>query len=182
MKSAFVIFADGFEDVEAITPVDYLRRSGVSVTTVGLIVRTVVSAHQISIICDKDLSEVAGLPLPDLVVLPGGGRGSENLAASEALRFLVTRMMKEQRLVGAICASPAVVLYPWGLLEGRSYTCYGSLGDHFTVKPSKSRLVVDLNLITARAAGVAEEFSLALVRALCGEKMATEVGDAILAR
>lgn len=182
MKSAFVFLADGFEDVEAVTPIDYLRRAGVSVTVVGVTGRSAVSAHNLSVLCDKTLAEISGSGLPDLVVLPGGGKGSQNLASSPELKTLVTHMMKEKRLVGAICAAPAVVLGGWGLLEGRSFTCFTGLGDNLPVKPLKNRVVIDKNLITARAAGVAEEFSLALIKTLCGGSVATEIGDAILSR
>jgi len=182
MKSAYVFFADGFEDVEAVTPVDYLRRAGVAVTTVALVARMAVSGHSLSVQCDKSLSELGGAPLPDLVVLPGGGKGADNLAASEELRHLVTRMLKEGRLIGAICAAPAVVLGDWGLLNGRAYTCFPGLGGDLADKPLEKRVVVDSNLITSRSAGTAEEFSLALVRALCGPEPAAKIAEAILAR
>ncbi len=182
MKSAFVFLADGFEDVEAVTPIDYLRRAGVSVTVVGVTGGIAVSAHHLSVTCDKTLGELDGLPLPDLAVLPGGGKGSENLASSVGLKELITRMFAERRFVGAICASPAVVLGVWGLLEGRSFTCFPGMGENFPVKPLKNRVVVDLNLITSRSAGTAEEFSLALIKALCGESAASKISDAILAR
>jgi 4-methyl-5(b-hydroxyethyl)-thiazole monophosphate biosynthesis len=182
MKSAFVFLADGFEDVEAVTPVDYLRRAGVSVTVVGITGRTVVSSHQLALSCDRTLTEVLSGPLPDLVVLPGGGKGSENLSESPELEKLVVRMFRENRLVGALCAAPAVVLGGWGLLEGRVWTGYPGNGDNLPVKPLEKRVVIDSNLITARAAGVAEEFTLALVDALCGSVIAAKVADSILSR
>lgn len=177
-----MFLADGFEDVEAITPIDYLRRAGVLVTVVGVTGISVSSSHHLSVVCDKVIGEIMEKPLPDLIVLPGGGKGSENLAASSDLKVLVKAMFQEKRWVGAICASPAVVLGKWGLLEGRSYTCFPGVGDNLPVKPRTERLVVDSYLITARAAGVAEEFSLQLIESLCGSKTAIEIADAILAR
>lgn len=182
MKQAFVFLADGFEDVEAVTPIDYLRRAGVTVAVVGVPRRTVESSHGLRVVCDTSLSELVPGALPDLAVLPGGGKGSENLAASENLKHIIESMFQERRLVGAICAAPAVVLGGWGLLEGRSYTCYPGLGKKLAVKPQEKRVVVDLNLITARSAGVAEEFSLALITALCGSTESEKIRDAILAR
>lgn len=182
MKRAFVFLADGFEDVEAVTPIDYLRRAGVSVTVVGISGKIAVSSHQVSITCDALLSDIITAPLPDLAVLPGGSKGSENLAASTELKSFITRMMAEHRFVGAICAAPALVLGAWGLLDGRSFTCFPGLGEKLSTKPLKERVVVDLNLITSRSAGTAEEFSLALVKLLCGTGEATKLADAILAR
>ncbi len=182
MKNAYVFLADGFEEVEAITPIDYLRRAGVSVTVVGVSGRTAVSARKIVVECDRALAEVVSGPLPDLAVLPGGAKGSENLAASTELKGLVGRMLAEKRLVGAICAAPAVALGGWGYLTGRKYTCYPGEGDSLPVKPLSARVVTDGNLVTARAAGVAEEFALELVRVLVGPDEAAKIAQAILAR
>ncbi len=182
MKNAYVFLADGFEEVEAITPIDYLRRAGVTVTVVGVTARSAVSARKIVIECDRTLPEVLSLSLPDLAVLPGGGKGSANLASSDELKALIGRMLAGKRLVGAICAAPAVALGSWGFLSGRRYTCYPGMGDALADKPVADRVVVDGNLITARAAGVAEEFSLALVRALVGPDEAKRIAGDILAR
>lgn len=182
MKKAFVFLADGFEDVEAITPIDFLRRAGVDVTVVGVTGRTVVSSHHVPVVCDRTLPEMTSSALPDLVVLPGGGKGSENLATSGDLKKLVTAMMQEKRLVGAICAAPAVVLGGWGLLEGRRYTCFPGTEKGLRVKPLERRVVTDDNLITARAAGTAEEFSLELIRLLCGDEAMEKVSSGVIAR
>ena len=182
MKTAYVFFADGFEDVEAITPIDYLHRAGVDVTIVGVTGLTVVSSHGLSVQTELTIDEITGEFLPDLAVLPGGGKGSKNLAASVELRKFIVRMMQAQKGIGAICAAPAVVLGGWGLLEGHSYTCYPGMGNDLSVKPLEKRVVIDGPLVTARAAGVAEEFALALVRYLCGQQIATKVAADILAR
>lgn len=174
--------ADGFEEVEAITSIDYLRRAGVTVTVVGVTGRSVVSARKIVLECDRTLPEVISLSLPDLAVLPGGSAGSANLASSAELKAFIGRMLGEKRLVGAICAAPAVALGSWGFLSGRRYTCYPGEGESLADKPVAERVVVDGNLITARAAGVSEEFSLALVRALVGSGEAERIAGAILAR
>ncbi len=182
MKSAYVFLADGFEDVEAVTPIDYLRRAGLRVTAVGVTGRTVTSGHDLKIAADAALSEVLSLPLPDLVVLPGGGMGSKNLSESEGVRRIVGAMLAEGRAVGAICAAPAVVLGAWGLLEGRRWTCYPGSDDGLKGEPLEERVVTDGNLITSRAAGTAEEFSLALVALTAGKSIADKLKIGLLAR
>lgn len=182
MKKAFVFLADGFEDVEAVTPIDYLRRAGVSVTVVGVSGKTVVSSHSLRVACDADLAGVEGGPLPDLVVLPGGKKGSENLAACSPIRDLVSRMLDGKRLVGAICAAPAVVLGGWGFLEGRKYTCYPGCEEGLPARPLERRVVTDGNLVTSRGAGTAEEFAFELIRLLCGEEAADQIARSVIAR
>ncbi len=182
MKKAYVFLADGFEEVEGITPIGYLRRAGVGVTVVGVTGPVAVSARDISVVCDRTLDGLAGEPLPDLAVLPGGARGSRNLAASAPLRDLVSRMSGAGRIVGALCASPAVVLAPWGLLDGREWTCYPGAEDGLGVTVSEKRVVVDGPFVTSRGAGTAEEFSLALIAVLLGESAAERVRSEIVAR
>jgi len=182
MKNVYVFLADGFEDVEAVTPIDYLRRAGAKVTVVGISGEKAVSAHGLTVLCDCGIDEIVSSPLPDLAVLPGGGPGSKNLASSSALKGLISRMFAENRLVGAICAAPAVALGSWGLLSLRKYTCYPGMGEDLPVKPLSARVVVDGNLITSRAPGTAEEFSLELVRALCGAAAAKSLTGDILSR
>lgn len=182
MKNACVFLADGFEDIEAVTPIDLLRRTGVTVTVVALKGHEAVSARGLRVACDAPLAEILSKPLPDLAVLPGGGSGSRNLAASAELEKFVKKLFTEGKTVGAICAAPAVALGSWGLLEGKKYTCFPGMGEDLPVKPLASRVVVDGNLITSQAAGSAEEFSLALVASVCGKEAAEKVASEIHAR
>lgn len=182
MKSAYVFLADGFEDVEAVTPIDYLRRAGLRVTVVGVTGKTVSSGHELTIVADASLDEVLPLPLPDLAVLPGGGMGSKNLSESRGVRRIVEAMLAEGRAVGAICAAPAVVLGAWGLLEDRRWTCYPGSADGLRCEPLEERVVRDGNLITSRGAGTAEEFSLALVALVSGQSIADKLKIGLLAR
>lgn len=182
MKSAYVFLADGFEDVEAVTPIDYLRRAGLKVVVVGVTGKKVKSAHDLLVETDAVIDEVAGLPLPDLAVLPGGGQGSKNLAQSRGVRSIVEGMMHGGKLVGAICAAPAVVLGGWSLLIGRKWTCYPGSGDNLKPAPLEDRVVVDGNLITSRGAGTAEEFALALVSQTAGESIANKLRIGLIAR
>jgi DJ-1 family protein len=182
MKTAWLFLADGFEEVEAVTPIDYLRRAGVSVTIVGLPGTKVVSARNLTVVCDAGFDDLPLDRLPDLAVLPGGGKGSRNLAASGGLEKIVRSMLEKGLGVGAICAAPALALGGWGLLSGRRFTCYPEMDADLPVRSENSRVVVDGNLITAQAAGAAEEFSLELVRFLCGERAAGDLSSSILAR
>lgn len=182
MKSAYVFLAEGFEDIEAVTPIDYLRRAGLRVVVVGVTGKKVKSAHELLIETDAVLDEVLDLPLPDLVVLPGGGLGSKNLSESAGVRRLVEAMMHGGRLVGAICAAPAVVLGGWSLLVGRKWTCYPGSGDSLRPAPLEERVVVDGNLITSRGAGTAEEFALSLVSHTVGEAISNKLRIGLLAR
>jgi 4-methyl-5(b-hydroxyethyl)-thiazole monophosphate biosynthesis len=182
MKSAWVFLADGFEDIEAVYPVDILRRAGVEVTVVGVTGPGAVSSHGLGVACDLALVDIEASPLPDCVVFPGGGPGSRNLAASAGAKRIALRMFADNRLVGAICAAPAVALGAWGLLAGRSYTCFPGSDKNLTDKSSGKRVEIDGNLVTAQAAGVAEEFALALVEKLCGKDAERKVALEIVAR
>ncbi len=182
MKTACVFLANGFEDVEAVTPIDYLRRAGVHVAVVALEGTEAVSSHSLTIRCDCSLGDILDSPLPDMVVLPGGMKGSELLSSASELRTLVRKMMDERRFVAAICAAPAVVLGSWGLLDGRKWTGYPGVGATLTPRLGKERVVVDGHLVTSRAAGCAEEFSLELVKLLCGPEAMRKLADSILAR
>lgn len=180
MKSALVLLAEGFEEVEAISPIDYLRRAGVAVTTLAVGDNpTVAGSHGIAVRADGLLSAWEGQA--DAVVVPGGGAGSKNLAASAAVGALLRTFADTGRVVAAICAAPAVVLAPLGLLAGKRFTCFPGMeglveGGRF----SAERVVVDGRTITSRAAGSAGEFALAVAAALVGDEKAREIGQAVL--
>jgi 4-methyl-5(b-hydroxyethyl)-thiazole monophosphate biosynthesis len=180
MKRACVILAEGFEEVEAITPVDYLRRAGVEVTVAGLGARRVMGGHGITVEADLSLSEAAGDF--DAVIVPGGAKGAANLAASPEAASFIKRHFSAGRLVAAICAAPAVVLHgACGILAGRRFTGYpgteSQVSGAFFVPDA---VVLDGNLLTSRAAGTAGRFARALVSLLLGEEAASEVAAKVL--
>jgi len=175
MKRVALILADGFEEVEAITPIDFLRRGGVEVITAGLRSRQVTGSHGITVQADTTLDE---LPEElDGVVLPGGMPGSVNLHASEGVAGLVLRLAADERLVAAICAAPARVLAPLGVLSGRCATC--APGEETAFGPditfSEERVVRDGMVVTSRGAGTAAEFAEELLRLLVSEQAAQDV-------
>lgn len=182
MKTACLLLADGFEEVEAITPLDYLRRAGIQVYVAGITGKTVSGAHGIKIESDSG-SEAMGKDY-DCIIVPGGGRGADNIAASPSAVFLIKRHFAAGQLVAAICAAPAVVLHgACGILGGRSFTCYPGLeagvkGARF----SEERVVVDGNLITSRGPGTAGEFAEEIVRYLAGADAAEELVEKTLLR
>ena len=174
MKKVALLLAEGFEEVEALTPADLLRRAGVEVILTGVNDYTVRGGHDISVEADMTLDE-----LPDDldgVIIPGGMPGASNIAASQKAMKLIKRVYNNSELVGAICAAPAVVLGETGLLEGRKFTCYPGFETKVTgAKYSKDRVVKDSNIITACGVGAAAEFSLALIEYLVSKEKAKEI-------
>jgi 4-methyl-5(b-hydroxyethyl)-thiazole monophosphate biosynthesis len=179
MKTACVLLADGFEEVEAITPIDYLRRAGAEVTVVGIAGTHVLSARGIKIEADAG-PEGLGQSF-DCVIVPGGGKGSANLAADTTVGDFILRHFAAGKIVAAICAAPLVVLGPLGILKGRRFTCFPGLENEVHEDGyCRDRVVVDGNLISSRAAGTAGEFSLALISALFDSAKAREIARAVV--
>ena len=177
--TAYVFLAEGFEEVEALTPVDILRRGGVTVKTVGIGAKTVTGSHGIPVVCDIAEEDVIPEEI-DLMVLPGGIPGTPNLGASLTIQEGLAYAAQEDLWVGAICAAPSV-LGENGLLHGRKYTCYpGFENDEkyhgtYTAAP----LQQDGKIVTANGAGSAMTCALYLLAALQGEEKALEVARSI---
>ena len=167
--SVLVALADGFEEIEAVTPIDVLRRAGLNVTTVGLVGRTVTGSHGIVLTTDQAWSDLT-FPSPDVLVLPGGMPGSQNLGIHPDLQQMARQMAQADGCLAAICAAPAFTLAAWGLLAGRRATCYPGCEKMFPadVTYRDDPVVVDARVITARGPGVALEFSFRLVELLQG--------------
>ena len=196
MKKVAVMLADGFEEIEALSPVDLLRRASVEVVTVGK--ELVKGSRGISVATDMRVSEfLEGCNkngLPDAVIVPGGLNGTKNLASCGKAGNFITEMWKNGKLVCAICAAPVVVLSPLGILQNKKYTCYPTMendfpqftGDNWQEKVygavhSSENVVVDGNLITSRGAGTALDFSFAIIEALCGKEVMEQVKKSIVA-
>lgn len=171
----YVFLADGFEEVEALAPVDILRRAGKDVYTVGVGSKTVRGTHGIPVICDKTIEEISLQDKPEAVLLPGGMPGTNNLEASDAVRGFVRDAYEDGRLVCAICAAPSVLGH-MGLLEGRKATCFPGF-EHALLGANVTgdRVCRDGNVLTAKGAGVALSFGFAIVQALCGDSLAQEL-------
>jgi len=182
MKKAIVILAEGFEEIEAITPIDILRRANIDVKVCSLADLEVKGSHGISVKADIGFDEIKGDV--DAVILPGGSPGARNLSESSEVSGLIQRMASDGRLVAAICASPAVVLFPAGILKGKKATCYPGTEKVFgkDVEFIEEDVVVDGNVITSRGAGTAVAFSLEIVAALAGKDKAESLRKEIVAK
>ena len=174
----YVFLADGFEEAEAIVPIDLLKRAGIKVSTVGVGSTTPTGSHGITVMAD--VSEELFLPQDDLeaIVLPGGMPGTANLAMSETVKRAVRLASSEEITVAAICAAPSI-LAEQGMLRGRRATVFpdfkDKLGESYTDEP----VVYDAPFLTSRAAGSAVDFALRLVEILRGADAASDVAARI---
>ncbi|MEM0333050.1 MAG: DJ-1/PfpI family protein [Candidatus Aenigmatarchaeota archaeon] len=160
---AIVPLAEGFEEIEAITIIDVLRRAGIKVDIVGIEDEIVVGRNGIKILCEKTLNEIEQIDY-DLIVLPGGNPGYKNLMNSEILLNIIRNMNSKGRIIGAICASPLVLLKA-GILKDKKATCYPTLKNEIPNYEDK-KVVVDGNIITSQGPATAIEFSLEIVKIL----------------
>ena len=182
VKKVLVILADGFEEIEALAPIDVLRRCGASVTVAGLGNLQIKGAHGVWVRCDVELLDVREERF-DAIVLPGGMPGAANLHKSEMVNSVILDTYKRGDLVCAICASPAFVLAPTGVLEGKRCTCYpGCEGVAPTVKFGTYRTVRDGNVITAAGPGTALEFSLLIAEALFGKQVSDKLCSGMICK
>jgi 4-methyl-5(b-hydroxyethyl)-thiazole monophosphate biosynthesis len=179
-KAVLVPLAPGFEEIEAVTIIDVLRRAGVTVRVVGLTTRAVTGAHGITLECDGLLDEVRTEEFA-MLVLPGGMPGTTNLAADGRVLALARALESSGRTVAAICAAP-LVLERAGLLGGREVTSYPSVRDKLTsARVLATPCVVSSGpVITSQGVGTALEFALTLVAELAGPARARELGAALL--
>ena len=173
MKVALIL-ANGFEEVEALAPLDILRRAGVSVETVGIGAKTIVGAHNIPVIADVSSLD-ADKDSYDAVIFPGGMPGSVNIDNSPFTDEIITSVMKKGGRLAAICAAP-LVLGRRGLLEGKRATCFpGFEGELKGAKIVKSGVVTDGNITTASGMLVALDFAKELASLLASSKIAEEI-------
>lgn len=179
MDTVYVFLAEGFEEVEALTPVDMLRRAEVPVQTVGVTGKTVTGSHGIPVVADVDGE---GFALPQdaaMVVLPGGGPGTENLKQSPMVEAALNEANARGLYIAAICAAPTV-LHKYGYLKGKTATAFPSVQGQLAGSTVTGKAVeVDGKVITGRSAGVALEFAHALVTAMAGGAKADEVVEKV---
>lgn len=180
MKKILVPLATGFEEIEAVTVVDILRRAGARVVTAGLEQRNVTGSHGIQLVADCVLAEAAGERW-DLIVLPGGGPGTERLAADARVLALLHEQTSAGRPAAAICAAP-FVLQQAGVTAGRQITIHPAWAERITTATvANTPVQTDGTLVTGRSAGAALEFAFALVRLLYGDAKVAEINAGVLA-
>ncbi len=171
----YVMLADGFEEVEAIEPIDILRRGGVEVQTVGVKGKTVTGAHGIPIIADIEIREV-DMESMDLLMLPGGA-GHEILDASNAVHALISYAVTHGIYISAICAAPSI-LGKKLILEGKRATCFPGYEKYlYGADIIGEKAVVDGKIITGKGAGAAADFGFAMLEILKDKETADKIKE-----
>ncbi len=178
----YVFLADGFETVEALCPVDIMRRSGLEVKTVSLNKdKHVTSKQDVTLIADLSIDQIENLDGVRLLMLPGGMPGTTNLKNSEQLSKLLLEAAKLGIKLAAICAAPSV-LGSLGLLEGREAVCFPGFEKELKgAKLSNKKVVCTSDRITAVGMGVSLEFALKIVESLLSKEKAEEIRRSVLA-
>ncbi len=165
----YVFLADGFEEIEAIAPVDILRRAGAEVKTVGVNSSHITATHGVEFVTDITADEVELNEKLEMVVLPGGMPGANNLENSEVVQSAIDYCAKYEKFLGAICAAPKILGHK-GLLKGKKATCFpGFESELYGADLKADTVVADGKFITAKGAGAAIDFGLKLVEALYGK-------------
>lgn len=176
----YILLAEGFEEVEALTPVDLLRRAGIETKLVGVTGETVCGARGISVVTDLGMDEI-DLSSADMLVLPGGMPGTTNLYADNRVTDAVRTMADADKYVAAICAAPSIILGGMGLLEGRKATCYPGMEDGMKgAEAVKTTCGTDGKFITSCGVGGALDFACALITALAGREKADEIASSVV--
>ncbi len=181
MRPSYVMFADGFEEIEALTVVDVMRRAGMPVVTMSIYeTPEAIGAHGVTVVADEafdpDMLEDA-----EWIVCPGGMPGASNLAENETLCEILKERNEADEKIAAICASPSVIFGPLGLLSGRNATCYPGMEDGLEgANVIEDMAVIDGNIITGRGPAAAAEFALAIVKTTVGDDVAADVAAGML--
>ena len=181
MCEVCAFFANGLEEVEALTVVDLLRRAEISVTTVSIHDRTeVIGAHGIKIQADITASQVHNFQEYKMIFLPGGGEGTQNLEECSLVKTLVCEFDREKKKVAAICAAPRI-LGKLGILQGKRSTSYPSVTDQLDgAIVTENSVETDGNITTSRGVGTAIDMRLELIRLLRGDERSEDVRKSIV--
>ena len=165
----YVFLANGFEECESLVPVDILRRAGFDLKTVGVGGKTIVGAHDISVVCDIETKDVVFKNI-EAVILPGGMPGTINLENDDVVQKSIDYANENNLLIGAICAAPSILGHK-GILKGKKATCFDGFEDDLIGTDVINTAVVrDGNIITAKGAGVAFEFGFELLTYLTNKE------------
>lgn len=181
MPKVLVPLAQGCEELEAVTIIDLLRRAQIDVTTAGLDDGPVTASRGVKLVPDTDIDTALQEDF-DMVVLPGGKAGAENLDNDPRIKTLLKKMANDEKYTAAICAAPTV-LAGAGLLKGRKATSYPGFLEKMQLPDttiSNSPVVVDGNVITSRGPGTAMDFALVLIETLAGKDKRMEVETALV--
>lgn len=182
MSKVAVFFAEGFEEIEALTVVDILRRAAVEVDMVSIADKEYeTGSHKITVKMDKNLTGY-DFDAVDMLVLPGGIPGTPNLEACGPLMEKITEFYNNKKYIAAICAAPSIFGHK-GFLKGRKACCYPSFESHLTgALVSENSVELDGNVLTSRGMGTAIDFSLAILEIFAGKQKADELAGKIVYR
>lgn len=190
MKGVYIFLANGFEETEAIAPLDILRRGGVDVKTVSIhFDKFITGAHKVTLTADmtygefKANVELDGTDKNDVMIFPGGMPGTRNLAENAEIINFMRLHYAEGGSIAAICAAPGLVVSQLPSLEGIHFTCYDGFEDGPIARGGiyeRKPAVADGNVITGRGPGCAVEFGLAILGHLKGEEVAEEVRKSLM--
>lgn len=173
--------ADGFEEIEAITIIDVLRRAGAEVIVAGVENRALVGSRKIKLVPDVSLDQIKHDEF-DMIVLPGGQAGVDNLRKNATVLGLLQRLHEEKKWIGAICAAP-LVLRDAGLIRELKLTSYPGFEKELQgADYAQDRVVTDGRFITSRGPGTAMEFALKIVEVLYDRQKADELSETMLAK
>lgn len=174
----YVFLADGFEETEALTTVDILRRAQLNVRTAGVGTKQVTGSHGITVVADMTEAEIEKDTIT-AVVLPGGMPGTRNLEQSEAVKDCVRYCVENERFICAICAAPSILAH-MGLLDGKNATCFPSFEKELiNARITGAPAVADGKIITGKGAGATVEFALLAVEKMAGKEISAEVRAAL---
>ncbi|MBQ2715828.1 MAG: DJ-1/PfpI family protein [Clostridia bacterium] len=176
----YMFLANGFEEIEALMPLDLMRRAGLEVTTVGIGGKDITGSHGITVKADiTDLDLVSGAP--ECVIRPGGMPGTKNLDASPVVHKALDDALENNSLICAICAAP-MILGKRGILRGKNATCFPGFEEYLEGATVGGRAVRDGQVITGIGMGAALEFGIEIVAALKGREEAEKLAAAVLAK
>ncbi len=175
----YVFLADGFEETEALTPVDMLRRCKLEVATVGIGGKNITGSHGISVAADIEASEIKLDENVEMIILPGGMPGTLNLEADKTVQGAIDYCAENGKYIAAICAAPSILGHK-GLLNNRKATCYKGFEEHLKgAEVVYEDTVTDGCFITSRGAGTALPFSFELVKLLISQEKSEQLRDSI---
>lgn len=176
----YVFLADGFEETEAIAPIDLLRRAKKDVVTVGIGKNTITSSHKVTVMTDTTADKITLDDSLEMIVLPGGMPGTLNLEADETVQKAIDFCIENNKIIGAICAAPSILGHK-GLLKGKKAVCYKGFEKELKGASVVNRpAVADGNIVTSRGAGAAVEFGLKLIEVLDSKALSKQIKSEIL--
>ncbi len=176
----YLFLADGFEEIEALCVLDFLRRAKIETKTVGISGKITTGSHGIAVIADVEAQDMTGEEDFDMVILPGGLPGANNLDNSPLVDKFLKRAVSEDKFISAICAAP-FILGKRGILNGKQACCYpGFEKELLGANVLESGCVRDGKIITARAMGKSHDFALEIIEALAGKETREQLSKAVL--